>query len=342
MSLTIRDIAKIANVSPATVSRVINDSGYVKRETRDCVENIIKENGYVPNLLARSLSKNVTDTIGVVVPDINNPFFGEVIKGITLTAEKHNLNILLCDTNECEKSERRYLEILKGQKLKGIIITPTSDANEFNAEYLQFMENMGIPIVLVDRDVKHSKFGGVFIDNVAGAFEAVQALIKNDHRRIAVIAGPKTSKPGRDRLRGYKQALEDYGLPFDEKLVFYGDFKLQSGYEITKKIFDLNPIPTAVFSSNNMMTLGCIKYLEEHGKEIGEDISLIGFDEIEILNILNIKISVIDRPTFDMGEIAIKILLEKLENNTDSDNVQRMTLMPKLILRGSERLKKLE
>ena len=120
--LTIKDIAKIAKVSPATVSRVINNSGYVKLETRTIVEETIRENGYVPNVLARNLSKNETNTIGVVVPDINNPFFGEVIKGITMKAEKSNLNILLCDTNEREENERRSLKMLKGQKLKGIII----------------------------------------------------------------------------------------------------------------------------------------------------------------------------------------------------------------------------
>jgi len=337
--LTIKDIAKIAKVSPATVSRVINNSGYVKLETRTSVEDAIRENGYVPNVLARNLSKNETNTIGVVVPDINNPFFGEVIKGITMKAEKSNLNILLCDTNEREENERRSLKMLKGQKLKGIIITPTSDANEFNAEYLKFMESIGIPIVLVDRDVKHSKFDGVFIDNIAGTFEGMQALIQNGHRRIAIIAGPKTSKPGRDRLRGYKQALEAYQIPLDESLIFYGDFKLKSGYEITKKIFDLSPLPTAIFSSNNMMTLGCIKYLNEAGKKIGEDISLLGFDEIEMLNILNIKISVIDRPTYSMGEVAITLLMEKLESGKNTDNIQRTILMPKLILRGSEKLK---
>lgn len=337
MGVTIKDIAAKAGVSSATVSRVINDSGPVSEETRKLVLDIIEELNYIPNAVARSLSKNETNIIGVVVPDINNPFFGEVIKGITLVAEKNDLNIILCNTNENVDTEKKYLQMLKGQRIKGIIITPTSDKNEFNSEYLSLLESMGIPIVLIDRDVKYSNFDGVFLDNVQGAFDGVQAFIKEGHKDIAIIAGPKTSKPGRDRYRGYKKAMAIYKIPIKEEYVFFGDFKLNSGYEITKQIINMENPPTAIFTCNNMMTLGCIKALRENSINIPRDMAIIGFDEIETLNVLGIPISVISRPTFEMGSIAADMLIEKLNKSTKQDRTNRLTLMPKLLLKGSEK-----
>ncbi len=336
VALTIHDIAKRANVSSATVSRVLNNSGYVKKETKELVESVIKEFGYTPNALARGLSKKDTNTIGVVVPDIENPFFGEVIKGISLVAESHNLNILLCNTNESTEQEKKSLQMLKEQRIKGIVITPTSDTNEFNSEYLDLLESLGIPVILIDRDVKYSKFDGVFIDNIQGAVEGVQCLMKAGHQDIAIIAGPKTSKPGRDRLRGYRQAFAMAGLPVNEDYIVYGDFKLQSGYELTKKLLALPNPPTAIFSSNNMMTLGCIKCIREAGLTLGTDVSLVGFDAIEILDVLNIPITFIDRPTYEMGKIAMEMCWDRLNGTARTDMSQRITLMPKLIVRGSE------
>ncbi len=337
MAVTIKDIAAKAGVSSATVSRVINDSGPVSEETRKLVLDIIEELNYIPNAVARSLSKNETNIIGVVVPDINNPFFGEVIKGVTLVAEKNDLNIILCNTNENVDTEKKYLQMLKGQRIKGIIITPTSDKNEFNSEYLSLLESMGIPIVLIDRDVKYSNFDGVFLDNVQGAFDGVQAFIKEGHKDIAIIAGPKTSKPGRDRYRGYKKAMAIHKIPIKEEYVFFGDFKLNSGYEITKQIINMENPPTAIFTCNNMMTLGCIKALRENSINIPRDMAIIGFDEIETLNVLGIPISVISRPTFEMGSIAADMLIEKLNKSTKQDRTNRLTLMPKLLLKGSEK-----
>lgn len=342
MELTIKDIAKLAGVSQATVSRVLNNSAPVKEETKKRIEQIIKEHNYIPNAVARGLSKNETNTIGIIIPDISNPFFCEVIKGISFESDKNNLNMILCDTNENQQKEIDFLSGLKKEKLKGIIITPVSDTNEFNSDYTNLLESMNVPITLVDRDVKYSNFDGVFIDNIKGSFDATTALIHEGHNEIAIIAGPVTSKPGRDRLRGYKKAHMMNNLPINEDLIFYGDYSLQSGYENVKKILDSKLNPTAIFSCNNLMTLGVLKALRELHLKVPQDIALIGFDDIEVIDILGLDVSSVSRPTYEMGKIAMEILLQQInKSDKGKDNtVNRITLIPQLILRGSEKLVK--
>jgi LacI family transcriptional regulator len=201
---------------------------------------------------------------------------------------------------------------------------------------------MDEPITLIDRDVKYSNFDGVFIDNIKGAFDATEALIHEGHERIAIIAGPETSKPGRDRLRGYKKAHVRNDIFVNEELIFYGDFSLKSGYENAKKILKSELKPTAIFSCNNLMTLGVLKALRELNLKVPKDISLIGFDDIEVLEILGIEISAVSRPTFDMGRMAMEILIQQFnKSEKKKDNiVNRITLIPQLILRGSEKLVK--
>jgi len=337
---TIKDIAKLANVSVATVSRVLNDSNRVTEKTKNIVLAVMEENNYMPNEIARSLSKRETNTIGVVVPDINNPFFGKVIKGISSISDKEDLYMLLCDTDENEEKELKFLDMLVRQRIRGLIITPTMNNDEFNPEYMKALAKLNIPIVLIDRDVKYSNFDGVFSDDIEGSYQAVDCLIKEGHEKIAIIAGPITSKPGRDRFRGYTKAIEMNGLAVDDKYVHYGDFKLESGYELTKKILSMKEPPTALFVSNNMMNLGCIKALAELKLEIGKDIGLIGFDEVEMLEIMGINVSVVDRPMERMGVRAMMILKDRLENpKVKEEDVQRIILHPTLKLRGSEKKK---
>lgn len=340
-TVTIRDIAKEAKVSIATVSRVINNSDNVKEETKEIVMKVMKKLNYIPSDIARNLSKSETNMIGVVVPDINNPFFGKIIKGISAVANKEDLYMFLCDTMESEEKEMKFLKMLGGQRIKGLIITPTMDNEKFNPEYLSVLENLNIPIVLVDRDIKYSNFDGVFLDNIDAAYQAVDCLIKEGHEKIAIIAGLTTSKPGRDRLRGYKKAMVMNALEVDDQYIFYGDFKLESGYELTKKILEMQDPPTAIFVSNNMMNLGCIKALIEKNMKMPDDISLIGFDELEICNIMNINVSVVSSPMAEMGVCAMNMLLDRLKYvDSKERDAKRINLHPKLVLKGSEKKKK--
>lgn len=336
MEITIGDIAKKAGVSLATVSRVLNNSGYVKLETKEKVLAIIKEVNYRPSAIARSLSRNETNSIGVVVPDINNPYFGELIKGISRVADQNDLNIILFDTDENIKKELKALNILKEQRIKGVIITPVSAQDEFNSEYLNTVENLGIPIVLVSGEIKYLNLSGVFVDDIKGSLDGVNALINEGHRKIGIITGRLDSKPALDRLTGYKKALILNNIPINEEYIFCGDYKQEKAYEITKKILKMKDRPTALFISNNMMTLGCIKALLEENMKIPNDISIVSFNKVDILNILGMNISFIDDSTKDLGKIAMDMLIEDIKNKKERE-VRKITLQPKLVLKGSEK-----
>lgn len=338
--MNIKDIAKATGVSSATVSRVINNSGYVKDETRQKVLEVISKNNYIPSAVARSLSTKDTASIGVIIPDIENPFFSSVIRGISDVADRNNYNILFFGTNETAATEHSCLKTVQSQRLKGVIITPISEFDMETREYLMRLDSTGIPVVLVDRDIKDSNFDGVFLDNVKSSYKGVEALIKEGHERIAIITGPNTSKPGKDRLLGYKKAMDAYKIKVPAEYIALGDFKLAKAYTRTKELMSLANPPTAIFASNNLTTLGCLKYFTEKRLKIGKDISIMGFDDIETLNMIDFNLSVIDRDAKMQGMEAMNILLHRLDNPKHVIGTKRITLSHRVILRGSEKINK--
>lgn len=336
VSSTINDIAERAGVSLTTVSRVLNSSGYVKKETKEKILAAIEELNYTPSAIARSLSKNRTNTIGVIIPEINNQFYGEVIKGISSVADEYDLNMILCNTEDNMEKEIKALKLLKEQRICGIIIAPTSVEDELNSEHLKAIEQLGIPVVLLDGHVKYSDFNGVFVDNIKGAYDGTEALIKAGHKKIAIITGRMNSDAAKSRLLGYKKALVINKIPIDDRYILIGDYGQESGYNHTKEIMQMEDRPTAIFVCSNKMTLGCVKALREYNINIPEDISVLGFDKIELLNSLGMNISFIDGPTMELGITAMKILVENLKLK-QSSQIKNVTLMPKLVLKGSEK-----
>lgn len=338
--MNIREIAQQAGVSSATVSRVLNNSGYVKNETRQKVMEVVKAHDYVPNEIARSLSIQDSFSIGVIIPDIENEFFSKVISGINAVAEKYHYNLIFWGTNETLAKEHSCLELVKSRWLKGVLITPISDSDEMTKEQLLSLEKSGVPVVLIDRDVRGAQFDGVFVDNRQGACDGVTELIQAGHRRIAVITGPNTSRPGKERYKGYVQAMEEHGLPIRPEYVACGDFKIAKAYACTKRLMELPEPPTAIFSSNNLSTLGCLKYFTEKKLTLGKDISLLGFDDIETLKMIDYRISVVDRDAKQQGMEAMKLLLECFESGgKNRQRGKRITVPYQVILRGSEQLK---
>lgn len=337
MDSTIKDIARLAEVSIATVSRALNDSGYVGSQTKEKIIKAAKELNYVPNIVARNLSKSESNAIGVVVPEIANPFFGDVIKGISSIADRNNLSVILYNTDEELIKEQRCLNLLKEQRVKGLILCTAHEDEHFNAKFLGSLQELRIPIVLLDRDVKYSNFDAVFFDDIQGAFMGVDALIKEGHRHIAALCGPTVMRPGRDRFRGYKKAFSMNNLSLDENYVYFGEHTIEGGYTGTMSFLRMKEPPTAIFATNNMVCLGCMKALNELGVKIPEDISLVGFDQIEIFEILNLKISVVYKNAINMGEAATELLLEKLANKEGISHSKRITLPTELRLRGSEK-----
>ena len=338
--MNIYDIAKEAGVSIATVSRVIN-GGPVKKETKKLVEAIIAENNYVPSAVARNLSGSDNCNIGVLIPDIANPFFATVLSGISYTAEQCGYNVFLFGTNENTETEHRVLRSVKEQRLKGLIVIAVSSDDEETRQRLNELEASNIPIVLIDRDVKNTNFDRVFSDDLEGSYQAVKALIEAGHSRIATIYGPKSSRPGLQRFNGYMKAMQEAGLPIREEYILPGDFRQQVAHACMEQLLALPEPPTAVFTSNNLTTQGCLQCFKERNIVVGRDISIIGFDEIEALQYANFNLSVVDRPIYEMGREAINMLHMRIRDGAVGTIAHhRIVVDTQLILRGSEKLTK--
>ena len=335
MAVTISDIAKKAGVSSATVSRVLNDSGYVKQSTREKIEAAIKEMNFTPSAIARSLSKNETNTIGVIVPDITNSYFGEVIKGISEVAEANNLNIILFNTDNYLEKEVRALNVLKEQRIKGIIMTP-GFGEENNKEYIETINNLNIPIVLVSADLKFKELSGIFVDNVLGGFNATNLLISEGHTKIGIMTGILSSEPAAERVVGYKKALKEANIEINDKYILDGQFSMEKAYELTKKLLDSKDKPTALITSSNRMTMGAIKALKENNKTIPKDLAIVAFDKVDLLDVLGIRITYIDECPMELGRNSMNLLCD-IFNDSDKNFKRRVIIVPKLIIKGSEK-----
>lgn len=332
----IYEIAKEAGVSIATVSRVMNNSAFVSEKSTRRVMEAVQKLNYVPNSMARSLSTSVSTSIGVVVPDINNPFFSKILKGVTEVADEKGYQVILYSTDESEAREQKVLQTMREHRLRGIIITPVSEDCKETLAQLQNYDARSIPVVLLDREVDDLRFDRVVSQDEDGVYHAVRSLIQGGHRQIGIITGPLHSRPGKERLRGYERALAEFDIPLKEEYVRYGDFRMERAFEEAMDLCSLPTPPTAIFSSNNMTTYGCLKAFSQMGLEPGKDIALIGFDDIEALKWLNYNVSVVCRDVFEMGRRAMRLLLDCFENDNDSKQGQRDSLPTELILRGSE------
>ena len=334
----IYEIAKEAGVSIATVSRVMNRSCTVSEKSRQRVLDAVAKLNYVPNNAARSLSTSTSPSVGVVIPDINNPFFSRLLQGITRAADEMGLNIFLFGTDESSEREHRVLETMREHRLRGIIITPVSCQDTVTQERLHNFQSLGIPVVLLDREVDSTVFDRVVTDDDEGVYRAVSELIRRGHRKIAIITGPDDSRPGRERLRGYCRALEEHGIALNPSYICKGDFMVNCAYEHTLALCDLPEPPTAIFASNNMTTYGCLKAFGERKIQPGVDMALFGFDNIEELGWLNYNISAVIRDVPQMGEQAMRLLMRRFDSREIPEKGTRICLPTELVLRGSEQM----
>lgn len=331
MNIKTKDIASKSGVSIATVSRYLNKSGYVKQETRELIKNAIQEIKKQENIYEKE--KN----IAVVFPDLSNMFFTDVLKGLTEEADKLNYNVFSFDSGESIDKEMKIIDALKDFNICGLIITTTIRNRETTKKHVQNLNSLGVPIILIDRDLIFCDFDGIFSDNKKGAFDGVDTLIAEGHKNIAVITGPLDYETAQLRLEGYKQAHKVNELEINESYIHEGDYQIDSGYNLTKEIINNNKDVTAIFSCNNMMTLGAINALNEMDIKIGEDISLLGFDDLEFFTYLGLNISVVSRQTSEMGKIAFEVLSKKILEE-EPYATQNIVLKPSIVLRGSEKL----
>ncbi|MDD3369329.1 MAG: LacI family DNA-binding transcriptional regulator [Lachnospiraceae bacterium] len=337
--MTILKIAELAGVSKSTVSRVLNNNGYVNDETRRRIEQIIKDQDYTPSAAAVSLKKQETNTIGVVIPEIDNSFFGEVIKGITEEADKNDFSIICCDTQNNGERELRALRTLEQQRVRGVIITPALGYGELPAvkKLKSQLEKLDVPIVVVDRDFQYSIWDTVYYENFQSGYLATKALIESGNKKIGFLQGDMNLKIAKERFEGYTEAMNEAGLKINQEDILPGNFSVEVAYELCKDRLGRGELPEGLVTANNRSSLGFLKAATELGLKLSEDICVVGIDHIPTLDILGIPFSTVSRDTEEMGRNAVKLLRERMEH---PDNARRISMIPcRLELKGSEKFR---
>lgn len=307
---TQNDVASRAGVSQATVSLVLNNSERtaIPEGTRKRVIQAIDELGYRPNILASSLRLGKTQTLGVILPDSANPFFAEVSRAIEAAAFKHQYNLILCNTEENTQKELRYVDVLCNRQVDGIIFVAVGEQTDSLLHVIQ----KNIPVVVIDRDLPGIEVDAVLTDNFQGGYLATQHLIQLGHRKIGCIFGPSSVNPSSKRGEGFLKALTNYGIPPDDELMLRGDFHPHSGMEASRLMLSLANPPTAIFACNDLMAMGALRAITEAGLRTPDDISLVGFDDIELASYTNPPLTTITQPIQKAGEIAVEFLLERI------------------------------
>jgi LacI family transcriptional regulator len=326
---TIREVAQQAGVSDATVSHVINNTRFVMPETRERVITAMNALNYRPNALARSLRQGKTNTLGLILPDSANPFFAEISRSIEDEAYKLGFSVILCNTERDLKREQFYVDVLSKKQVDGMIFVAAGD----QVDSLNFLLGEGVPVVLIDRELKNSEVDAVLTDNQQGGYMATRHLIELGHQQIACIAGPSNITPGYERIIGYRKALEESGLQFNEALILYGDYHPESGLQITRELLKRTPRPTAIFALNDLMALGALRAAAEASYPVPDALAIIGFDDIELACYTNPPLTTISQPKGEMGIQALRLLSDRIADKTISP--RRILLQPRLIVRDS-------
>ena len=318
--LTMKDIAEKAGVSVATVSRVLNNSKPVSKELRERVLKVVKETGYKPNALARSLIKQRTGTIGVIIPDMDNETFADLIKGIELIMDENDYVILVTNTMGQVDKEIEMFHLFEEKRLDGIIFSGVS----LTDEHKEYFEKYKIPTVIVGQKFKELKFPSVTIDNFQAAFDMTQYLIDLGHEKIGMIRGPMYDRQaGKERVMGYKTALRENDLEIKDEYIKQGDFTIESGYKAMEEIWDNEIKPTAVFSASDKMAIGALNCCLDLGLKVPDDISIAGFDDMELATAVRPALTTIHQDQVQKGIKTAEILLDILEKEEEETyNVQ--------------------
>jgi len=307
---TIKDVSKVSGISIGTVSRYLNGHK-VKEANRLKIEQAIQELGYKVNLMARGLKTNKTFTIGVIVPSVTDIFSNHVIEGMEGILDNENYSLIICNSRNSVEKEKEKLLFLKEKRVDGIIMMPVSNKGDHVNEIM----TEGIPLILIDRLLDNVECDAVVCDNVNGSYKAIEQLIAYGHRRIGIIAGPDNVFTARERLNGYIRALNDYQIAVDDSLIVHAKYEKGAGYEEYHKLLQLPEPPTAIFATNYETTMTGLKYLMEHGIKIGEEISLFGYDNAEVYQMLTPTIATVIQPMREIGMHAAELLLKRIEND---------------------------
>lgn len=328
--ITIEDVAKHAGVSKATVSRVINGNYGVSEPLRQRVLTAIQTLGYQPDRSARRLRGTTSEILGIIIPDIQNPHFTSVVRGIEDLAYSHQLNVLLCDTDDDPTKQDAYIRVMMAERVAGLIFAPSFGIAR---QPLQQLAQLGTPIVLIDRSVSQLRYDTVVVDNVQGAYQGTAHLISLGFQRIAFVGGDLDLSPGRERLAGYRQALSDHNLPADPALIQIEHFKIESGQRLTRNLLDSPHPPDAIFAASNLLSIGVLKTVREVGLRVPEDLAVVGFDDMPWAAELFSPLTTVTQPTYELGQEAVRVLLQR--RSDPAAPVRTIALRTSLTIRDS-------
>lgn len=305
---TVRDVAKVAGVAPITVSRVVNNTGYISDKTRARVNEAIQQLGYVPNTLARSLRSRQTNILALVLTDITNPYWTTVARGVEDAASDAGFNLILCNTDESGTEEDKYVRLILEKHVDGILFVPARNS----VEPVHVIQKQNVPVVVLDRRLPSLVADVVRSDSEGGAYQLVNLLLSLGHRRVSILSGPSGVSTADDRVAGYRRAMREAGIPESDMHVLLGQYTVVGGYDMAKRVLEETPHPTALFAANNFIAIGAFKALREAGLSVPEDIALVGFDDLPSFLMVDPFLTVAAQRPYEMGHKATELLLARL------------------------------
>lgn len=330
---TIKDLARELKLSPSTISRALRDHPDISPKTKKRVVSLAEERDYHPDSIAQSLQTKKTKTIGVIVPEIKQPFFAAAINGIEELAYAAGYTIIVCQSNETADREVLVTRSLGSHRVAGLLVSLSRNTN--NLDHFKVLQRRGVPIVFFDRvsnDIEASK---VVVDDYKGAFDLVEHLIKSGYKRIAHLAGPKNLSISKFRLKGYMDALQQGNLAFNESMVVYGGLDDTDGIVGLQKLLNLETLPDAIFAVNDPVATGAFVTIKEHGMKIPDDIALAGFSNTYMTSLLDPPLTTVEQPSYEIGKTAAQLLMEQINSNNDHFVPKFIVLKTHLIVRGS-------
>lgn len=331
--MTIYDIAKRLNCSPATVSRALNDHPAIKLNTKDIVTSMAREMGYRSNTFASNLRRQRTNTIGVIVPRLNSNFVSCVLAGMEKVANESGYNLIISQSLESVTKEKANAQTMFNSRVDGLLVSVAYDTESM--EHFNDFINKGIPVLFFDRVIANDQSTSIVIDNAKAGYEATAHLLKLGRKRIMHVTGNLKRNVYTDRLRGYKRALAEYSIPFDERLVSVTDLSQEVGIEVAKRITSMQERPDGLFVTNDLCAVSCMTTLKQAGFQIPDDIAIIGFNNDPVSQVVEPALTTIHYPGREMGEIAAKSLINHLNGLMDIQATNTIILRSELLIRGS-------
>lgn len=331
--ITIKDLAKRLNISVSTVSRALRNAIDINPETKKAVLDLARELNYEPNIMAQSLVKRKTNIIGIVVPVIQSNYFSEALSGMTEIASAYDYHLMFCQSNEDAVQESKSLKKLIACHVDGLLISVSKDTSD--ATELEKVRKMGIPIVMFDRTIADFACNKVIVDEYEGAYKAVEHLIKKGCKRIAHAAGPVNTSVSANRLKGYIDALTDYKLPVEEKLIYRCNAFEANALDAIKKIIRLDPLPDGIFFINDLSAIAAMRYLQKKGIQVPETVKIAGFNDDPVSSMVVPSLTTVMQPGYEVGKLAMRMLVDEIDSPTAV--FQNIQLRTQLIVRNSSK-----